>query len=421
MSATTAVLDLDFHPGQKLLLNDPSRFVVCVAGRRFGKTEYALKRLIIEGLRSELNGYSLQDKEVWYVGPTFQQSRRIAWNRLKRLCEPVMLDKYENECRIQLVNKRWIALMGADDPDSLHGMGLSYAVLDEFAKMKPQAWEVAVRPMLTDVKGGALFIGTPRGKNHFFKLVQAHRNDDGWGIHHFSSLDNPFLDPEEIEYAKKHMTTEQFREQYMAKFTTGGGKLLKMEWMTLGPDPKSGEYAIAVDLAGFAEEGQSSQYKYLDQTAIAAVKITDDGQWWVKEIRHGRWGVRETATRILKACQDFHVRDPGIEKGALMNAVLPYLGDQQRKIGFYIEPIPLTHGGTKKVDRIVWALGGRMEHGRLTFNEKAGPWLEQLMDEMSDFPNKTSPDDLLDALAYIDQLAPGMGGGFSQGSYIEIN
>lgn len=404
-------LDLGFHPAQMEVLNSIHRFNVIVAGRRFGKTDYCLKRMIIEGLRTELNGYSLENKGVWYVGPTFTQAKRVAWTRLKQLAKPVTKPgkTYENEARIILLNDRELEIKGADDPDSLHGVGLSYVGMDEYAKMRADAWDVAIRPMLTDVKGGALFIGTLKGKNHFWQLAQEAKIAPDWGYFEYTTLDNPFIDPGEVAYAKEHMTTDAFREQYLSKPSTGGGKLLKSEWIQFAEEPKDGIWCIAVDLAGYAEEEDLGKYTQLDNTAIAIVKVHPKG-WFCKEIRFGRWGVRETALQVLRACKDYEVRDPGIEKGALYNALMPYLSDMQKKIGFFIEPMPLTHGGQHKIDRITWALAGRMEQGRLTFPFGMHSWLDKLMDEMADFPNKRALCDLLDALAYIDQIAMMVGG-----------
>ncbi len=415
MTLPQPTLDLGFHENQLKVLNSGKRLDVIVAGRRFGKTEYCLKRMLIEGLRTELNGYSLENKGVWYVGPTFTQAKRVAWTRLKQLAAPVTKPgkTYENEARIVLLIDRELEINGADDPDSLLGVGLSYVGLDEYAKMRSDAWDVAIRPMLTDVKGGALFIGTLKGKNHFWQLAQEAKVAPDWGYFEFTTLDNPFIDPDEVEYARQHMTTDAFREQYMSKPNMGGGKLLKSEWIKHADEPKDGIYVIAVDLAGYAEETDVGRYKQLDETAISIVKVHSGG-WYVRDIRYGRWGVRETALQILKACQDFDVRDPGIEKGALYNALRPYLSDVQKKIRFFVEPVPLTHGGNRKIDRIVWALAGRMENGRLTFPWGQHEWLEHLYDQMADFPNKRAPDDLLDSLAYVDQIACLIGGEVTQ-------
>jgi hypothetical protein len=93
----------------------------------------------------------------------------------------------------------------------------------------------------------------------------------------------------------------------------------------------------------------------------------------------------------------------GIERGALKNAVLPYINDAMRKTNVYAHIQDLTHGNKRKHDRIAWALQGRMEHGRVSFNEDED-WREAF-DQISMFPTSGVHDDLVDALSYIDQLS----------------
>ena len=168
-------------------------------------------------------------------------------------------------------------------------------------------------------------------------------------------------------------------------------------------EPEQGQFYIAVDLAGFADVAKvTTKTKRLDQTAIAIVKANEEG-WWVANIVHGRWGVQETARRIFQAVRDYQPVAVGIEKGALKNAVHPYLNDIMKKNQTFFRVEELTHGNKKKTDRIVWALQGRLEHGNLTLNK--GKWNTQFLDELFQFPNQLVHDDLIDALAYIDQLA----------------
>jgi phage terminase large subunit-like protein len=99
----------------------------------------------------------------------------------------------------------------------------------------------------------------------------------------------------------------------------------------------------------------------------------------------------------------------GIERGMAMNAVMPYLTDLMRKNGVYFHIHPLTHGNQKKNDRIIWALQGMFEHGRVILNGEGrndrGSWQANFIDELLMFPTKDVHDDLVDALAYINQMA----------------
>lgn len=395
-----ATLKVSLHPAQLEIFNSKKRFKVVAAGRRFGKTNLAAWLLIIKALESTA-------KDVFYVAPTFQQAKDIIWGPLKDMARDVMTAAHENTGVITLMNNRKIYLKGSDRPDTLRGVGLYYVVIDEYADMKPQVWEQILRPALSDVKGGGLFIGTPKGRNHFYDLYEeadSGRAGDDWAAFHYTSFDNPFLDPTEIEAAKKTLSSFAFRQEFMASFEAASSDIFKPEWFLIEEEePKEGEYFIAVDLAGFEEVAKeaSNKKKRLDETAIAVVKANRQG-WWVKEIIHGRWDVKETAIRIMKACRDNKTQVIGIEKGALKNAVMWHINDSMRRTGYFVRIHELTHGNKKKTDRIVWALQGKMEHGRIKFNR--GEWSKICLDQLLQFPDTRTHDDLIDALAYVDQL-----------------
>ena len=392
-------LNVSLLPWQQKVWNDPVRFQVIAAGRRTGKSRLAAWKLIIEGLAATKGS-------VFYVAPTQGQARDIMWDMLLELGNPVIASSHVNNLQIKLVNGATIALKGADRPETMRGVSLKFLVMDEYADMKPEVWEQILRPALADHKGSAMFIGTPMGRNHFYDLYTyaCVSDDDTFAGYHFTSYDNPLLDNAEIEAAKKSMSTFSFRQEFMASFEAQGSELFKEDYIKFDDEePKGGEYYIAVDLAGFADvQKVTTKTKRLDQTAISVVKASENG-WWVANIIHGRWGVEETARKIFEAVRDYKPIAVGIEKGALKNAVFPYLNDQMKKNQRFFRIEELTHGNKKKTDRIVWALQGRFEHGTITLNK--GSWNSQFLDELFQFPNQLVHDDLIDSLAYVDQLA----------------
>jgi len=392
-----AELNVDLHPAQLDIFNSEKRFKIVAAGRRFGKSRLAAWILLIKALQSE-------EKDVFYIGPTFQQSKDIMWGMLKELGQDLILAAHENTAVLTLINGRKIYLKGSDRPDTLRGVGLAYVVLDEYASMKPVVWEQIIRPTLADVKGEALFIGTPAGKNHFYDLYTDALTNDNWEAWQFNSTDNPFIPADEIEAARDSMSSMAFRQEFEASFETFSGGIFKEEWFKTKEEPEEGSYVIAIDPAGFEaiEKERNLKRSRLDETAIAIVKIDRD-KWWVKDILHGRWNIKETARKILKATVDSESSTVGIETGSLRNAILPYLEDEMRTEGKYFSTVEMRHGGKKKTERITWSLQGRMEHGQISFNEDRDwkPFVSQLID----FPNRLSHDDMLDALAYIDQVS----------------
>ena len=393
-------LDIKLLPWQQQVWNDQSRFKVVAAGRRTGKSRLAAWMLIVEALQADRGN-------VWYVAPTQGQARDIMWLTLLELGNPVIESSHVNNMQIKLVNGAVISLKGADRPETMRGVSLKFVVLDEYADMKPSVFEQILRPALADLKGKSLFIGTPMGRNHFYELYNyGEKNDDkeykSW---HFTSFDNPLLDPKEIEAAKKSMSSFAFRTEFMASFEAASGGIFKEEWIKIDDEePKDGRYFVAVDLAGFENvaAANTAKKKRLDQSAIAIVKVTSEG-WWVADIEFGRWDIKQTAQKIFDVVRDYEPVCVGIERGALKNAVLPYLSDLMRKYNSYFRIEDLTHGNKKKTDRITWSLQGRLEHGKITFNE--GPWNSEIIDELMNFPNPQVHDDLIDALSYIDQIA----------------
>ena len=393
-------LNVELLPWQEQVWQSDARFKIVAAGRRTGKSRLAAWMLIINALQTEKG-------HVFYVAPTQGQARDIMWTTLLELGNPVIKSSHINNLQITLINGCTISLKGADRPETMRGVSLKFLVLDEYADIKAEVFEQILRPALADQKGNALFIGTPMGRNHFYELYKYAElgDDETYQAWHFTSYDNPLLDPEEIDVAKKSMSSYSFRQEFMASFEALGSEIFKEEWVQFDEEePEFGDYYIAVDLAGFADVEKSAKSKNtrLDQTAISIVKVNENG-WWVAEIIHGRWDIKKTAKKIFDAVEFYQPVAVGIEKGALKNAVLPYLTDLMKSGQRFFRVEELTHGNKKKTDRIVWSLQGRFEHGQITLNK--GEWNTQFLDELFQFPNALVHDDLVDSLAYIDQIA----------------
>jgi phage terminase large subunit-like protein len=385
---------------QQEVFKDPHRFKVVAAGRRCGKSRLSAVTLLIEALNCP------EGSSVMYVAPTLGQARSIIWDLLHDLGRPVIKSSHVNNLEITLINGRKILVRGADNPDSLRGVSLVYLVMDEVAFIKQDVWEKILRAALSDKKGRALFISTPSGRNWFydvFKLGQED-TDEEWKSWHFTTADNETIDPKEIEAAKRSLSSFAFKQEYLSSFDTAGADVFKQEWVKKGAEPSNGSYVIAIDLAGFEDIAAGSQNKKrLDETAIAIVKVADNGDWFVKEIQHGRWDIKDTCFRILKVIKEYEPIQIGIERGTAKNAVMTVLQDMMRQYNTFAHIQTLTHGNKKKTDRVIWALQGRFEHGKVILNEDED-WAE-FEDQLIMFPTKGVHDDLVDALAYIEQLA----------------
>ena len=393
-------LNIELLPWQQEVWNDETRFKIVAAGRRTGKSRLAAWMLILRALQTEKG-------HVFYVAPTQGQARDIMWQTLLELGNPVIVNSHINNLQLKLVNGATISLKGADRPETMRGVSLRFLVLDEYADMKPEVFEQILRPALADQKGDALFIGTPMGRNHFYDLYQYGElgDDPTYKTWHFTSYSNPLLDSEEIDVAKKSMSSYAFRQEFMASFEARGSEMFKEDWVKFGEpdDEEVGDYYVSIDLAGFDEVNKKrTKNSNLDETAIAIVKVNPNG-WFVENIIHGRWELSETARKIFEVVRDYEPIRVGIEKGIARQAVMSPLTDLMKRNQRFFTVEELTHGNKKKTDRVMWALQGRFENGYITLNK--GEWNSRFLDQLFQFPDPLTHDDLVDSLAYTDQLA----------------
>jgi phage terminase large subunit len=205
---------------QDQVANDATRFRVVVAGRRFGKTHLSIRELCKHAKEP--------GREVWYVAPTYKMAKQIVWRKLKNKLQDLNWVKKANETELtlQLRNGSVISLKGADNYDSLRGVGLDFIVLDEFADIDPEAWYETLRPTLSDKQGRALFIGTPKGiGNWAYEIYQNSIDNANWQSYSFTTIDGGRVPPEEIEAAKQDLDERTFRQEYLATFETFAGRI----------------------------------------------------------------------------------------------------------------------------------------------------------------------------------------------------
>jgi hypothetical protein len=198
---------VDFH-------NRPQRWAVLVCHRRAGKTVACVADLVLSALVT-----SKTDARFAYVCPQYNQAKDVAWTYIKRLTADIPNVQYnESELRADLPNGARIRLYGADNPDRLRGLYLDGVVLDEFADMRSSVWGEVIRPMLADRKGWAVFIGTPKGHNEFYKCWQDAQADDSWFKMMLKASTSGLIDAAELIDAAKGMTDDQYAQEFECSF-----------------------------------------------------------------------------------------------------------------------------------------------------------------------------------------------------------
>jgi hypothetical protein len=197
------------HPGQMKIVQQAKRFNVICCGRRWGKTVLGMERLIHP---------ALQGKPVAWFSPTYKLLADT-WRELCATLAAVTRDKSEQEKRLELIGGGVVELWSLDSTDSGRGRKYATVVVDEAAMIPAleEAWQQSIRPTLTDLQGSAWFLSTPKGMNYFKVLFD--RGQDGerddWASWQMPTRANPFLDPQEIEAARRDMTEAAFNQEYL--------------------------------------------------------------------------------------------------------------------------------------------------------------------------------------------------------------
>jgi hypothetical protein len=210
------VIEIPYKPREHQLkvheLLDGKRFAVVVAHRRFGKTVAALNHLIREAVLNEK-----ETPRYAYIAPTYGQAKRVAWDYLVKYTTPLGGTNNISELRVDFWGRR-IQLYGSDNPDSLRGQYFDGVIIDEVGDQNPKIWTDIVRPALTDRKGWCLFIGTPKGHNHFKELRDRAEKEEGWGLLEFKASETGVVDETELKAAKNEMGEDKYRQEFECSF-----------------------------------------------------------------------------------------------------------------------------------------------------------------------------------------------------------
>lgn len=242
--------------------------IVGVAGRRLGKTTFA-------GTRAFRSAYMKRRAEVRYIAPYLKQAKEIFWEPLKRIVpRQYILKINESDLAITLLNESKIKLLGADNPNSLRGPGLDDVLFDEFADIAPETWYEVIEPALSDREGRAVFLGTPKGYNHFYDIYRMGLDPEqpDWASFSFTTAQGGRVKASIIEKARRALDFRVFRQEYEASFETMTGRVydnfVRLQW------PKGNVDARIVDRGGDLIIGMD-----FNVNPMTAIVMQDAGGW----------------------------------------------------------------------------------------------------------------------------------------------
>lgn len=190
------------------------RFNVLVCHRRMGKTVFAINMMI----RKVLTCAKINPR-AHYFAPTYKQAKSIAWDYLQMYTQHIEGMEYnKTELAANFPTGQRIQLVGADNPDSFRGQYSDFTVLDEVAMFPVRMWSEVIRPALADRDGGALFIGTPAGRNIFYDLFERAKRLDDWGAVRLSYKDTGLIPAREINAMRQEMEDFEFDQELGCSF-----------------------------------------------------------------------------------------------------------------------------------------------------------------------------------------------------------
>ena len=275
------------HVGQAEVHSHPARFKILSAGRRWGKTRLGV---------NECLDVASKGGRAWWVSPSYKTSE-VGWRPLRRMGGAIPGAEIRKVDRqVSLPGGGTVTVRSADNPDSLRGDGLDFVVLDECAFMRETAWNEALRPALSDRLGGALFISTPKGHNWFWRMWQR-GNDEQEGSFQswtFPTGDNPYIDPDEIEEARRTLPERIFQQEYLAMFVDDAGGVFRRvmeaatatELLTSKKDNDGKvirQYIAGVDVATLVDftvvsvfDAESQEQVYLDRFNRVDYSVLED-------------------------------------------------------------------------------------------------------------------------------------------------
>ena len=383
----------DLHEAQQTVKDDPSRWKILCAGRRFGKSRLGVQLCIDEAL----NG-----GRVWWVAPTFSIAR-VGWRDVVAAASVFPkesgVDVKVGDMTVTFPGGGSIAVKSADNPQRLRGEGLNFLVMDEAAFVREETWTEVLRPTLTENKGSALFISTPIGMdNWFYKLWEKAEHGDDWARFQYPTVANPIIDPAEVESAREELGELVFAQEYLAEFISEGAQMFRNHWFNyyklgVGTIWCDGEkYDINNDLVKFATVDLAASTKEsADYTVISVFgHHIESNKLFMIDMHRERLEAPDIVPAIKRMIGIHNLEWVGIEKTGYQLAIVQFA----RREGLRIKEL---RADKDKRSRAL-PLSAKMERG-LVYFPKDEDWVGEVERELLTFPVGVH-DDIVDTLAY---------------------
>jgi PBSX family phage terminase large subunit len=362
---------IDLSPWQTTVWEDKHRYKVINAGRRAGKTMLVTMRMVDFATRHN-------EVKIWYIAPTYKQAKQIVWEMLHTyIPKPLIARKNETELVVVLKNGSKIELKGADNPDSLRGVGIDLIMFDEVAFFSrwSECWKI-LRPTLADSAADCWFISTPNGFNHFKELADNYVVSEDRGIfkeedhayYHFTTYDNPYIDVDEIELMKAELDDDSFSQEILGEFRKMVGLIFK--------DFKRETHMVKIPFEKFDSNWtytRALDLGYTHKTALGYFAISPDQTEMY--LYDGMYQENFTEQEIANACI---VKDSGkVITNPVADSAQPMQIEELSKLGVNFNPVEKGPDSVKYgIVKVAELLKIRQDTGKptLMFNKNL-PWI----------------------------------------------
>lgn len=279
------------HPAQKTIVLDPHRFRILVCGRKFGKTTLASE---------EISGKAISQSglRILYLAPTLDDSRRLMWDRLKKKLGGAVLKTNDTrlEIKVRTIDGGTsdIFLGSWEKVQNYRGDEFDFIVPDEVQDYREfwVGWHEALLPTLTPRKGTALFMGTPKGYNHFYDLF--YTDDEDYKGYRFTSYDNIFVDHEEIDKMKRTMSEDRFAQEYLADFRKTQGLVYK--------EFDRATHVYGDDITPEGSRLAGVDFGFVHPAAVIHVTLDQNGVYWVTQEWYKTGRTEAQIAEYVKSC-----------------------------------------------------------------------------------------------------------------------
>ena len=389
------VYTIDFpelHEAQQTVKDDPARWKILCAGRRFGKSRLGVQLCLEQ---------ALDGGRVWWVAPTFAIAR-VGWRDVVAAASEFPKEAGVNikigDMEVTFPSGGSISVKSADNPQRLRGEGLNYLVMDEAAFVREETWTEVLRPTLTENKGQALFISTPIGMdNWFYHLWEKAATAEDWARFQYPTVANPIIDPAEVESAREDLGELVFAQEYLAEFISEGAQIFRSSWFnyykpgvgTLWADGKKYKESelqrfATVDLAVSTKESA-------DYTVISCFGYhADDDKLFMLDMFRDRVEAPDIVPQIERMVGIHNLEWVGIERAGYQLAIVQFA----RRQGIKIKELRADKDKRSRAR----PLSAKMERGLVYFPKNAD-WVSEVERELLTFPIGVH-DDIVDTLAY---------------------